>query len=207
MREEFECCTVIRRNFVDVDLRPVDALNDFERGLDNGEVFEPEEIHFKESECCERLCGVLGDDRRIILRRTLERRVMACWFRGNHDAARMHGNVPRLAFELERRFDDLAIGIVSLRCHFELRGFFERIRKFGAGALRNQLRELIHLCKRHTVRATDILHRGAGGKGSECADLHDVIATVFIRHIREHFVTARICEIEIDIRHFDAFGV
>ncbi len=59
----------------------------------------------------------------------------------------------------------------------------------------------------HSQYAPAVSNGGAGLHGTKCSDLADMVAAVFIADILNKFFSAVVLNVQIDIRHLDAFGI
>src|SRR6516162_5376131 len=66
---------------------------------------------------------------------------------------------------------------------------------------RYQLAQPIDLAIRHAEHAADIAQNRASLQFAERDDLRDAVAAVFLLHVTDHFVTAVLAEIDVEIRH------
>ena len=71
----------------------------------------------------------------------------------------------------------------------------------------NQLADVIYLCKGISKNAANVPDHGPGGHCSERDDLTDMIASVLSCDVVDHFLTAFVTEIHVDIGHGNALGI
>ena len=104
-----------------------------------------------------------------------------------------------------------ASAFVSYICFQFLHGFqaFVEPSFFHAlsGIEGDQLRDLVAERVRISHRAAGVADRGACGHGSEGDDARDVVLAVFFAGVGEHFAAPGVREVDIDIRHLDAFRI
>ena len=73
--------------------------------------------------------------------------------------------------------------------------------------LRHELAELVDLPVGHLQDAADIAQHAARLQGAEGDDLRDLIAAVLLLHVADHLVAAVLAEIDVEVRHRDAFRI
>ena len=73
--------------------------------------------------------------------------------------------------------------------------------------LRHELAELVDLAIGHFQHAADVAQHAARLQGAEGDDLRHLIAAVALLHIADHLVAAVLAEIDIEVRHRDAFRI
>ncbi len=73
--------------------------------------------------------------------------------------------------------------------------------------MRHQLAELIDLSIRHLQNASHVAQHAPRLQRTEGDDLRDLIAAITLLHVADHFVTAVLAEIDIEVRHRYAFGI
>ena len=177
--------------------------------LNDGEVFEPEEIHLEESDFFDiaRLGGrrVLGHDAFFGAGNILNRRVFGNGVLGDDDAAGMHGGVPREPFEFLGGVDE-AFGIgVAIVERFEIGCLLQRF--LHRMKLRDEFGDGVAEAIGEPESAPGVADRGARRHGSESNDLRHVIVPVFSPDIAQNIVAAVVGEVHIDIGHGDALRI
>ena len=75
------------------------------------------------------------------------------------------------------------------------------------GILRHQLGELVDLAERHFEHAADIAQHAARQERAEGDDLRHPVGAVAVAHIGDHLVAPLLAEVDVEIRHRDAFGI
>ncbi len=73
--------------------------------------------------------------------------------------------------------------------------------------VRDQLGDLVHLAERQPEDAADVAHRRPRLQLAEGDDLGHPVGAVFAAHVVDHRVPPLLAEIDVEIRHRDAFGV
>ena len=177
--------------------------------LNDGEVFESEEVHFEEADFFDvaRLGRrrVLGNDALFGTGNILNRRVFSDGVLGDDNTAGMHGGVPRESFEFLGGVDE-ALGIrVAIVERFEigcfLKGFLHRMK------LRDEFGDGVAEAIGEPEGAPGVANRGARRHRSEGNDLRHVIVPVFSPNIAQNIVAAVVGEVHIDIGHGDALRI
>ena len=73
--------------------------------------------------------------------------------------------------------------------------------------LRHQLAQLVDLAIGHLQHAADVAQHAARLQRAEGDDLRDLVAAVLFLHVADHLVAAVLAEIDVEVRHRDAFGI
>ncbi len=89
----------------------------------------------------------------------------------------------------------------------QLRALGKRRIQGNPQLVRDQLRRPVDLRIGHVQHTADIAHRCLRGHRTEGDDLRDMFAAVLAHHIIDHLIPPLIAEIDVDIRHRDAFGI
>ena len=121
----------------------------------------------------------------------------------------MGGGIAVKPFHLQRDNQKPRDLFVAIAHFLQTRFAFNRLRKCDGlrRVVRNEGGDLIHLPIRHAQHAPHIAHRGLGLQLAEGDDLRDAIFAIFAPDIGNHFVAPVLAEINIEIRHGNAFGV
>jgi hypothetical protein len=77
----------------------------------------------------------------------------------------------------------------------------------AAGLKRHELAELVHLPIGQFQHAAHVAQHPARLQRSEGDDLRHLLAAVALLHIADHLVAPLLAEVDIEIRHRDAFGI
>ena len=72
---------------------------------------------------------------------------------------------------------------------------------------RDQFRETVNLAVRHLHHAADIAHHGLGLQRTEGDDHRHAVSAVLVAHITNDFAAPLLAEVDVEVRHRDAFGV
>ena len=177
--------------------------------MNDGEVFEPEEIHLEESDFFDvaRLGGgrVLGHDALFGSGNILNRRVFGDRVLGDDNAAGMHGGVPREPLEFLGGVDEaLGIGVAIVE-RFEigrlLQCFLHRMK------LRDEFGDGVAEAIGEPEGAPGVADGGARRHGSESDNLRHVIVPVFPPNIAQNIVAAVVGEVHINIGHGNALRI
>ncbi len=73
--------------------------------------------------------------------------------------------------------------------------------------LRHQFAELVDFSIGHLQHAADVAQHAARLQGAEGDDLRHLIAAVAVLHIADHLIAALLAEVDIEVRHRDAFRI
>ena len=71
----------------------------------------------------------------------------------------------------------------------------------------NHLGHAVHFAVGQVEGAAYVFDGGLGGHGVEGDDLRDLLAAVLAGDVVDHFAAAVHAEVDVDIRHGDAFGI
>jgi hypothetical protein len=83
----------------------------------------------------------------------------------------------------------------------------ERIIERNAELERNQFGDAVDEAVGMSEHAADIAHHGLGGHGAVGDDLRHAIVAVLGGHVLDHAVAALHAEVDVEVRHRDAFGI
>jgi hypothetical protein len=181
-------------------------LDQIQRVVDDGIVLQAEEVHLDQAHALDRLGVVLRHDDAVLLfqRHQLIQRVLS-----DHDPAGMAAGVAREALDLLRGIEQRlhrGVGFVRIA---QLLDFFQRlldgdgVRGDGGNHLGHAVGQLG--VEPHGTRG--VLHRSAGGEGSERDDVGDFFLAVLLLHVSHDLVAALVGEVHVDVRRGDAVGV
>ena len=76
-----------------------------------------------------------------------------------------------------------------------------------AGRIGDELRDAVDKPQRHLQHAARIAHRRARLQRTERDDVRDAVFAIFVLHIAHDFVAPLLAEIDVEVRHRDAFGI
>ncbi len=178
----------------------VGAVDQLERGVDDVEVPEPEEVHLEQAERLDVLHRELRDDLRadalLLQRHHVDERPV-----GDDDAGSVDRVLAHQALERLRQVDDLADDLVGVVRLPELGAGLqvvvqEDLRPFG-----DQLRDLVHGAVGDVEDAPGVAHGGAGRHRPERDDLRHAVAAVLLGDVVDHPVAAVDGEVDVDVRH------
>ena len=91
----------------------------------------------------------------------------------------------------------------------QLRLALDRLRQGHgcSGILRHQFCQLVDLPIGHLQHAADVAQHAAGLQRTEGDDLRHLVAAVALLHVVDHLVAAVLAEVDVEVRHRDAFGI
>ena len=190
---------------VDVDAAPAHQLH---RLVQHGEGLEPEEVELHQPPLLHPFHVELGD-RHVGARIAVERHQLRQRAVADDDAGGVGGGVAVETFELlgncKSALDHrLGLGF-GLQLGLVLDGLGERHRV--GRVLRHQLAELVDLAVGHLQHAADVAQDAARLQRSKRDDLRHLIAAVALLHVADHLVATVLAEVDIEVRHRDAFRI
>ena len=106
---------------------------------------------------------------------------------------------------VERAADHRIAIALGLQPRLVVDGALERDRV--GRILRHKLAQLVDLAVRHLQDAADVAQHAARLQGAEGDDLRDPVAAVLFLHVADHLVAALLAEVDVEIRHRDAFRI
>ncbi len=203
--QQIECFFIAFRDVSDTEIRYPFSYESL-GVLNEGEGFQSQKIHFHETAILELLHGVLRGNRSG-LRVAVERHVFRECFLSYDDSCRVRRRMPVEPFELQACLHELLVYAVFFRHFFELRFLFERFFEAHFRALRHEFGYGIRFRIRDIQHASHIPYDGLRFQGSEGYDLAYSILAVFLGHIVYDFLPSHEAEIDVEIRHGDAFRI
>ncbi|QYU67449.1 DUF3857 and transglutaminase domain-containing protein [Leptolyngbya sp. 15MV] len=178
------------------------------RAFQHRQRLEAEEVELHQARAFHMLHRILRDEhlgpRVLVERHDLHQRAAA-----DDDAGGVGGGVAVAAFQLLRDVEQAGDLLVLVAHGLKPRLALDRLRqRDGLGGVeRNEGGDAVHLPIGQAHDAADIPHRRLGLKLAEGDDLRDAVGAVFLHHVADHLVAAVLAEIDVEIRHGDAFGV
>src|SRR5580700_3948738 len=119
----------------------------------------------------------------------------------------MRGGVTSQAFKTQRDLHQIFKLFVAIDGGFELRRFFECGLEFNAQRGWYQFGEPVDFTVRNIHGAANIFDGGFSGHGAEGDDLRNIFAAVFMGDVVDQFAATAHAEVDVDIRHGDAFRI
>ena len=178
----------------------IGAVDQLERGVDDVEVPEPEEVHLEQAERLDVLHRELRDDLRVdallLQRHHLDERPV-----GDDDACGVDGVLAYQALERLRQVDDLADDLVGVVRLPELGAGLQVVLEEDLRPLGDQLRDLVHGAVGDVEDASGVAHGGTGRHRPERDDLRHAVAAVLLGDVVDHPVAAVDGEVDVDVRH------
>ncbi len=153
----------------------------------------------------------MSPERRVAVQRhRLDQRAIA-----DHDAGRVFRDVAREPFELARGLEQASHLPVRFDAGAQFGRLLMRLLERRAERLGDQLRDAVDVGVGHTERAADIAQRRLRLQRPEADDLRDAHlvgrrlrgAVVLLGDVADHRVAPAHAEVDVDVRHRDAFGV
>ena len=184
------------------------------RVVDHGEGLEAQEVHLEHARLVEAVHVVLGDDHRVFAVPVLsgldaDRYVVVDGAGGDHHTGGVNRSVTGEAFERDRVVEELFVPLVEIVVLLHL---FEPVHGFldCEGLSRrvgNQLGDLVGLGRLESERPTDVTDHCPRLHSPERDDLADRVLAVLVARVLDDFRAPLIAEIDVDIRHRDAFRI
>ena len=174
--------------------------------VDDGEVFETEEVHFKEADGFGGVFFEL-DDGEFFFGFAGERDDIDERFFADDDAGGVHAGVAGKAFEEAGVFHD-ATGVgLGVGGGFEFGAFGEGLFEGHAGGFGDHFGEAVAVGEFDFENAAEVAHEGFGAEGAEGDDLGYAIFAVFFADVADDVLAAGGAEVDIEVGGGDAVGV
>jgi hypothetical protein len=95
------------------------------------------------------------------------------------------------------------------RLGLQLRLLLDRLRQRRrvGRIVRHELAELVDLAIGHFQHAADVAQHAARLQRTEGDDLRHLLAAVALLHVADHLVAAVLAEVDVEVRHRDAFRI
>src|SRR6266540_294397 len=181
-----------------------------EAGGDHGQRLEAEEVEFHEAGLLDHVLVVLGDDAGVFAGGPEAGHVLPQRLVADHDAGRVLAGVAVQALEALRDVEQLPVdGALGVE-RAQPRLFFDRFcdrRALALDRFRHELRDLVGLRVGEVHRARDVAHARSRLDLVHGDDLADVVLAVLAGDVRDHLVAPVHAEVDVEVRHADAFGV
>ena len=199
--------TVVERQLQEIEFGAL-LLHQFDRALQNRQRLEAEEVEFHQTGRLDPLHIELGH-RHIRTRIAVERHQLIEWTVADHNTGSMGRGVAVKPFELQRHIHQAAnLGLVLahlLQQRLAVDGVFKRHR-IGR-VVRHQFADAVDLAIGKSEYAADVAQDGAGLQLSEGDDLRHAVVAVFILDVANDLVATVLTEVDVEVRHGDAFGI
>ncbi len=169
------------------------------------EGLETEEVELHQPNFLDIPHRVLGHD--FIVGPLVERHMVGEWSFRDHDTRSMGRGVTGESFKRLRvghQLFDLGIRVNQLaQAGFCLQGLLQRDIQLGG----DELRHFVGVRVGHFQHTSHIADRRLGAERTEGNDLGDMVGTILLHHIADHFPPPVHAEIHIDIGKRDAFRI
>src|ERR1035437_241718 len=195
---------VVERDGGEIDLDALRGLDQLERVVDDGEGGQAEEVHLQQAHLLNRLHVIRRDDGLVF--GTGDRDQFRERLGRNNDARGMHTCAAHQAFEAHGRVDQFAYPGVCIRVG-ERRRVFKCALDGNANGRGDKFGDAVNFAVGHVESAAYVLDSGLGSHGVEGDDLRDLVFAVLVLHVFDHFSTTVHAEVDVYIRHGDAFRV
>ena len=104
---------IVQRKRVEIDLHAVVEFDQFQRGLENVEGLQTQEVHLDDPRLLDHTAFDLGDPKRRILRRA-DRHKLRQVLRGDDDAGSMESRIPDRSLQDLRFMQDPAVQVLTI---------------------------------------------------------------------------------------------
>ena len=175
---------------------------------DDGERLQTQEVEFDQARFLVVLVVELRD-RHVGAGVAIERHEFVERAVAHDDAGGMRRGVAVEAFETARDFEQAGDGFLFVFHLLQARLHLDRLaqRDRLAGLDLDHLGDAVDLALRHLQDAADVADGGARLQRSEGDDLGDAVVAVFALNIADDFAAPVLAEVDIEVRHRDAFGI
>ena len=119
----------------------------------------------------------------------------------------MNSGVPHQAFEPAGNVDQFADLYLILIRLLQRGRIGQCLINRDIQSIRHHFGDAIYIAVRNIHRAANIFDCGFRSHGSEGDNLRDLLASVFTRHVVDDFAPPIHAEVNVDIRHRDAFRI
>ena len=198
---------VIERNLAEIDRDPAPG-DEVNRPLEDRQRLQAQKVELHEPSWFDPFHVELRRRHRRLLipveRHEFDERPVA-----DNDAGGMGRGVGVEPFEPLGDGQHLSDLLVGLRCFLQARLVRHRLLQGDrmGRVHRHELGELVDLAERHFQHAADVAHDAAREKRAESDDLCDAVGAVALAHVGDHLVAPFLAEVDVEIRHRDAFGI
>ncbi len=198
---------IVERDLAQVDRFPL-SRDEIDRALEHGQRLQAQEVEFHQPRRFDPLHVELGRRHRrfriAIKRRELDQRPVA-----DDDARGMGRSVGVKPLEPLGDREHPGDFLVRLGRLLQPRLVGHRLLEADrmGGVLRHHLCELVDLSQRHFEHPADIAQDAARQERAEGDDLRDAVGAVAVAHVSNHLVAPLLTEVDVEIRHRDAFGI
>ena len=183
-------------------------LDQVARLLKDRERLEAEEVELHQP-CALAVFHVELRDRHVGPRVAIERDELCQWPVTDHNAGCVGRTVTGQPFQLQRKIEqppDLRIGLVlgsefrnAIECAFKRPG----VRR----VIGNELGQPVDMAVAHLEHTAGVLQHSTRLQPPEGDDLGHLVATIFRLNIADHFLAPGFAEVDVEVRHRDAFGI
>ena len=177
----------------------------FHRIADHRQRAQAQQVHLQKTDLFDAIFVKLGGDEAI--RRVLDRHLAIQRILRNHQAGGMRGGVARQPLQRHgqvKNFTGCRFGIIGI---FQIMTHGHRIFQGDVQHCRHQFGNPVHFAERYVQSPADIPDGGAGGHRSESDDLGHMVGAIARRDIFDDLPPPDIAEVDVNIRHGDAFRI
>ena len=198
---------IVQWQFVQVQVDATHSLDVRDRLGQHRQVRQPEEVHLQQADLVQDLHVVLGHGA-VAAGGALEWHVVRQRLIRHHHAGGVRPRVARHTLEAARRIDQPRDVRLTLIQRLELRALLQRVAELQPDGNRGyELGDAVYLVEWIIQRATHVANRRAREQASKGDDLRHPVSAVAIDHVLDHFVTAVVGEVHVNVRHLDALWV
>ena len=119
----------------------------------------------------------------------------------------MHRTMSRKSFQSFRHLDKIFYFLIIFTHLAQFRIYLQRFFNRHLRLLRYHLRNRIDKSIRHIHHTPHISNHTSCRQRSECHDLNNSVFSVFSHNIVDHFLSAFITKVNVDIGHGNTFGI
>ena len=174
--------------------------------VDHGQRAKAEEVELDEARGLDVVLVELRHHR-AATRFAVERREVFEHRRRNHNAAGVLAGVARQPLERSGEIEQRAHLLVGVAQLAQLRLLFERSIEGDVELEGNEFGDTVHPPIAVAEHAPRVAHHRLSRHGAVGDDLRDAVAPVFVRDIVDHAIAAVHAEVDVEVRHRDAFGI
>ena len=195
--KELKRFRVIQRQLHEIHVVAVDQLDQVDCLLQDGEGLEAEKVHLQQTDLLDRLLGVLGDGRAVLVaseRYEVYERLVA-----DHHAGCVDAGVAVKALKHLGELHDAAQVGIDIAGRGELRVLGLGLGERDLRILGNHLGVLVRLAERDFEHAGDVADHGLGAESAERDDLRDALFAILLLDVLDGSLAAGLAEVDVEV--------
>ena len=184
-------------------------LQQLHGAVEDGEVGQPQEVHFEQAQVGHRVHGELGHEHRAALvasGRALQGHRIGQGFVGNQHPGGVGADVVHDSLQPLGLVDQGVHALVLLVGRLHLRAEPQRVVQ-RAGLEGHQPGDAVHVAVAHAQGAANVPQRGLGAQGAEGDYLRHPVVAVALDDVVQHLVPPVVLEVQVDVGHLLALQV